>query len=136
MNSPLQYRAGYKYQVHADYQIKLNIAPPAFIYTRFIQFDEDGTLYISRGYAWDGPSGPAIDTKNFMVASLVHDALYQLIREHHLDSTVYRELADQALVQLTKEAGMWAPRRWWVYIGVRWGGGAYAQQEDPVYTAP
>ncbi len=31
------------------------------------------------------PNGPTIETKTFMRASLVHDALYQLMREEHLE---------------------------------------------------
>jgi hypothetical protein len=41
---------------------------------------EDRTLFIQPGYRWDGPTGPAIDTRNWMRASLVHDALCDLVR--------------------------------------------------------
>lgn len=37
-------------------------------------------LTISRGYVWDGASGPVFDTKSIMIASLVHDVCYQLMR--------------------------------------------------------
>ena len=53
-----------------------------------------GHLIIKRSYAWDGPSGPTIDTKNFMRGSLVHDALYQLMRHEHLSSDEWRAVAD------------------------------------------
>ena len=46
-----------------------------------MSLNESGCLQIAAGYAWDGASGPTIDTRNSMIASLVHDALYQLIRE-------------------------------------------------------
>ena len=40
-----------------------------------------GFLEIEPNYAWDGTSGPVKDTSANMFASLVHDALYQLMRE-------------------------------------------------------
>jgi len=51
---------------------------PARIITDFMHIDCGGSLCIREGYSWDGPSGPAIDTVDFMRGSLVHDALYQL----------------------------------------------------------
>ena len=53
--------------------------------------------------AGDGPSGPAIDTKNFMRASLVHDALYQLMRLGTLDKS-RRQYADR-LLQTIRRSG-------------------------------
>ena len=135
MNPTLKYQDGYKYQVYEDYVIQTNICPSVFIRTAFLRLDTDGMLHILKGYAWDGPSGPAIDTKNFMVGSLVHDALYQLMREGHLDQK-WRELVDKELVRLTGNDGMWALRRKWVYDGVRLGGGPAARDEKPVLTAP
>jgi len=46
----------------------------------YLKLDGDGQFEFSKGYAWDGPSGSTVDTLNFMRGSLVHDALYQLIR--------------------------------------------------------
>ena len=40
----------------------------------------DGILVLSSGYTWDGASGPVLDTKNFLRASLVHDALFDLLK--------------------------------------------------------
>jgi hypothetical protein len=45
----------------------------------------------SKGYAWNGPSGPTLDTRNFMRGSLVHDALYQLMREGRMDNGLRRQ---------------------------------------------
>ena len=59
------------------------------------------------GYGRDGPSGPTLDTRDFIRGSLVHDALYQLMREGLLDHSIHRE------------DGMTALRAWWVYQGVR-----------------
>ena len=46
-----------------------------------LEITSEGELIIRNGYSWDGPSGPTIDTKNFMQGSLIHDALCQLMRE-------------------------------------------------------
>jgi hypothetical protein len=37
----------------------------------------EGLLFISVGYSSDGPSGPTIDAKSFMLGAFVHDALYE-----------------------------------------------------------
>jgi len=75
-------------------------------------------ISIVKGYAWDGPSGPAIDTASFMRGSMVHDALYQLMRDGYLEHS-YRKQSDQLLQQICKEDGMWTLRAFWVYLGVR-----------------
>jgi hypothetical protein len=54
-----------------------------------------------------------------MRGSLVHDALYQLMRDEYLDRAVYRDAADRTLQKICKEDGMWSLRAWWVYQGVR-----------------
>lgn len=135
----IYYKSGYKYQLSRDYILPVSpIKPKEFIYSEFIRLDIDGTLFILEGYAWDGPSGPAIDTPNFMRGSLVHDALYQLMRENKLDHDTYRELADRLLQQICIEDGMSTLRAWWVYQGVRFGGGPSADPENnnPTITAP
>lgn len=57
-----------------------------------------------------------------MRGSLVHDALYQLMREGILDHKKDREAADELLREICKEDGMSSIRAWWVYQGVRKGG--------------
>ena len=89
----IQYKAGYKYQLVADYVISVSL--PTTAETMFLSLTE-GQLFIRAGYAWDGPSGPAIDTKNFMRGSLVHDAIYQLITDGHVPEH-YRWYADRML---------------------------------------
>jgi len=131
----IRYKDGYKYVLNDDYAVQLEIKPEIFIYSDFIRFDTDGILYIKKGYAWDGPSGPAIDTKNFMRGSLVHDALYQLLREGRL-AAQRREAADHELWKICLQDGMTWLRAWWVYQGVRLGGGPAASVESHVLEAP
>lgn len=93
----IQYNDGYKYQLKQDYALSVPLKPAARFDSDFLQLETDGRLLIKQGYAWDGPSGPTIDTLNFMRGSLVHDALYQLMREDCLDHIQDRAVADQLL---------------------------------------
>jgi len=86
----ITYNGGYKYQLKATYTVAIDIRPAV-----------------------------PIDTLTFMRGSLIHDALYQLMREGHLDHDAYREAADRALQKICIEDGMWPLRAWWVYHGVR-----------------
>lgn len=115
----IAYKGGYKYQLNTTYTVRVAIVPMAAIDTQYIALEDTGQITLREGYAWDGPSGPTIDTRNFMRGSLVHDALYQLMREGHLDHTLYRAAADQVLRTLCREDGMSVVRAWWVYQGVR-----------------
>lgn len=132
------FSAGYKYQLYQPYSLALPIRPDHHIVTEFIELDTDGLLTIARGYAWDGPSGPTVDTPNFMRGSLVHDALYQLMREGHLDAGLHRETADSLLRSICIEDGMSHLRAALVYQAVRKFGAscATASSERPILSAP
>jgi hypothetical protein len=132
----IRYREGFKYQLDADYVVPTPIRPDGFVLTPFLRLDTDGELAILAGFAWDGPSGPAIDTRNFMRGSLIHDALYALLREGHIGPQ-WRQPADEFLRTICMEDGMTSIRAWWVYLGVRVGGGPAARRGDrPVLVAP
>lgn len=137
-NSRIRYRSGYKYQLAEGYSVKVRVIPQEPIRTEFIALGTDGTLMIKRGYAWDGPSGPTIDTRDFMRGSLVHDALYQLMRDAGLSKEQWRDEADLELKRICLEDGMCRLRAWWVHRGVRLGGDPSASPESrkPVRTAP
>ncbi|QSA96490.1 DUF1353 domain-containing protein [Methylococcus sp. EFPC2] len=115
----IAYKDGYKYQLKESYEVLIDIKPEVSIATSYIGLDAQGKLSLREGYAWDGPSGPTIDTLTFMRGSLIHDALYQLMREEHLDKDKYREQADRLLQKICLEDGMGALRAWWVYQGVK-----------------
>jgi hypothetical protein len=135
----------YKYQLMDDYRIKIKITPETDIIEPpppmqpYIKLDTNGNLEICRFYAWDGPSGPAIDTKNFMRGSLVHDALYQLMRQKRI-SIKNREYADDLLRQICIEDGMSRFRAWYVHKGVRIFSAPFARpanrDEYKIKTAP
>ncbi len=112
------YRKGYKYQLYEDYVVKIEIKPDQDITTSYIDLSSEGSLRIKTGYAWDGPSGPTVDTLNFMRGSLVHDALYQLMRENKIDRDK-KNYADELLKTMCVEDGMSTIRAWFVYQAVK-----------------
>ena len=85
MPAYIKYRKieGYKYQLMEKYVHETGWTLPAAVETggRWVTLSKTGRLALKKGYAWDGPSGPTIDTKSFMRGSLVHDGCYQLMRE-------------------------------------------------------
>lgn len=113
------YKGGYKYQLAETYEVDVAVHPPEDIKTDYIELNNSGHLVIKNGYAWDGPSGPTFDTRDFMRGSLVHDALYQLMRMDLLSGELHRNRADKELKRLCLEDGMSSIRAWWVYQGVK-----------------
>ena len=113
----ITYRKGYKYQLYEDYTVDTDIKPPILAASDYIELTTEGRLTIKKGYAWDGPSGPTFDTPSFMRGALVHDALYQLMREGKLDKK-YRIPADQLLKKMCEDDGMGWFRVKYVYWAV------------------
>lgn len=115
----LHYRRGIKYQLTRDYYAPTSVTPDFVIMTPWVELDPSGWILIRSGYGWDGPSGPTLDTYDFMRAALVHDALYQLIRMELLPASA-RFAADADLRITTKADRMNPVRRWVVHTGLRW----------------
>lgn len=117
-------RRKFKYNLHADVEYSTNMEIDSSKDLGYLAIDTAGNLSIRKGYSWDGPSGPTIDTKNFMRGSLIHDALYQLMREGVLRQDV-RDEADQIFRETCIQDGMSKLRAWSVYQAVKiWGAGA------------
>jgi hypothetical protein len=121
---------GWKYIVDETISYRTTICD----YARTIDYKDEvlarlcpsGELIVRPGYAWDGPSGPTIDTPDWMDASLVHDILYQFMRTGQLpndDSYRSREKmrrkADDLMYKMLLEAGMPWLRALYSYYGVR-----------------
>ena len=130
MSHKIQYRrVNWKYVL----EVAVHLALPGNISTKTHSYIGPhlsivGTiLSIKAGYAWDGASGPTVDTEATMYPALVHDALYQLIRLGIIP-TGSREEADKLFLQLLKEDGMPFFRRWYFYRAVRWFGASYARR--------
>jgi len=134
----IRYTSGYKYQLRRTHVDAVAIHPTDPIHTDYVDLDTDGTITLKRGYAWDGASGPSIDTPSFMRGSLVHDALYQLMRSGALDSGRWRDRADRELRRICREDGMGWLRSWCVYYGVRWFGepSTWPSASRPIRVAP
>jgi hypothetical protein len=130
----IKYRDGYKYQLCETYHVLTGVMPEVKAENDWICLEPSGLLTIQKGYAWDGPSGPTIDTRDFMRGSLIHDALYQLMRENLLDEC-WRRVADQELLRICTEDGMPEFRCAYVFKAVRMCGG-WAMCEKPVLEAP
>ncbi len=110
-------RARYKYTLAATYRIRTGLGEYGPIDTRYMYLAQDGMLTIKHGYAWDGPSGPTFDTKTFMRGSLVHDALYQLMREGRIPLDRRGE-ADELLREICEADGMNGIRAAYVFWAV------------------
>lgn len=84
----MRYKKGYKYQLaERETMFCLHTSITELVKTTYCEFHPTGTLIIYKGYAWDGPSGPTIDTEDSMTPSLGHDVLAQLMREGKLPQT-------------------------------------------------
>jgi hypothetical protein len=121
-------KRSYKYVVEVFRSYKSKYFVGLHIQVPFIKI-VGSTIFIKKGYAWDGPSGPTWDTKNFLTPSLVHDALYQLIRIGQLSSG-FRKIADKILYQMCRDRGMSWWRSRYVYKAVR-AFGEVAAKHDP-----
>jgi len=158
----IQYeKSNWKYRL--EYSIRLNLATkfpsddiePIAIHDRFgdglILELTRGDLVLHRGYGWDGPSGPAIDTESTMEASAFHDAFYSLIKLGHLDVDPWKARADRIYHDLILENGLIRPslqdswndrisidiwnalvraRAFWHWKAVSWFGSRYCRKED------
>ena len=131
----IKYRTGKNYELVKEYQLETLIEPEEDAVTDTVELTKEGLLTIKKGFAWDGASGPAFDTRSFMRASLVHDALYYLMRQEVLDRK-WRDEADLLMKEICLADGMWKVRAWWCYRAVRRFGESAATIRHPILTAP
>lgn len=104
----IYYKEGYKYQLDRRLVVFTNI----FGYTaktEFIELFSNGFMIIEKHYAWDGASGPTIDTLSSMRCSAGHDALFQLCRLGYLPKELQYKF-DEYLERVGIEDGMWHVR--------------------------
>lgn len=132
----IKYKDGYKYQLYEDVKIQTEIKGEE-VKEEFFILEKNGDLHVKRGYAWDGPSGPTIDTPKFVWASLPHDVFYQCMR-HGWISRSRRKEVDQEMRRMlrTEPKPMNRFRAWYVYHVVRKGAGFAAQKPRPILEAP
>lgn len=132
----IYYQEGFKYQLVRTYSLFVGIMDHV-CRTDYLLLTREGHLIISKGYAWDGPSGPTIDTPDSLRGSLVHDALYQLMRLGLLPESC-REHADKLLHDICVEDGMnnFRADLWKTMVEDFAGFAAKYGTERPILTAP
>lgn len=118
------YTKGWKYRLEEDYVVQLTFTPKVAIDAKWISVTMDGLLTLKSGYAWDGASGPTLDSEESIMPSAVHDACYQLIRMNVVD-TKNRKVVDKMFYNLCIEEGMNVIRASLWYVAVRLFGGRY-----------
>jgi hypothetical protein len=140
-SSELRYQDGYKYRTRATWAVLTPFSGMAARIdsgdgTPWVELRQDGALIIREGYAWDGASGPTIDTRSAIIPSLVHDALYQLARAGKLPP-LERGRIDDYFGDLCVACGMWRWRAALWRRGLRIGAASsYAQQPERILVAP
>jgi len=117
----IYYTSGYKYSQENKYVRMTGVKPKANIHTPFIDLFSDGRLTIKPGFASDGGSGPAVDTKAATRGFFEHDAFYKLMRMSLLPLD-YRKIVDKELYKIHRKDGVSWLRANWIYAGVRIGG--------------
>ena len=107
----------WKYRIVKGFSIQTDIIPQQKIRTNFSTLTTKGRLYLHKGFCWDGASG-AIDTKNIMRGSAVHDAFCNL-QQLGLITIDQRKQADKLLYKLIVQDGMSSIRAKVIYQAVR-----------------
>ena len=108
----------YKFKVEENFSIELPFKIPDFEHE--YASSKDSILSVKKGYAWDGASGPIINTRDTLVASLVHDVLYQAMRLSLIKpSKENRQIADKNFFEILKMNGVNSIRRKVWYFAVR-----------------
>lgn len=124
------YKNGFKYQLHNDYSIKTSVFPKKEIKTEYINLYKDGTLFIKKGYAWDGASGPIFDTKQIMRGSLIHDALYYLMRLEKLNAKKHKKTSDKFFIKICLKDNMWKIMAKPIYLALYIFGWSHTKKEN------
>ena len=101
----MRYKKGFKYQLVRMELFRTSLRPSKDISIPYITLGTKGLMVLDRGYAWDGASGPTIDTDNTMRGSAYHDAAYQLMRLELLRPH-WRGVADEELGVILRASGM------------------------------
>lgn len=113
----------YKYTLQFDVDYETGIYSERGYTGDYLEIDWRGRLTILTGYSWDGLTG-FIDVPDAIEASLVHDALYQLIREKVLPKS-YRKRADKIFKEMCINNGVHPTLASTMYRAVRLFGWAF-----------
>jgi hypothetical protein len=131
------YCNGYKNQLRHDFEHRGTIYPIADIHTELVSLYTSGLFKIRKYFAWDGCSGPTLDTKTTDRGCLVHDAYYYLMRIEELPCA-WKDEADLTLKRLMLEDGAPRWRAEYYYWAVRLFGGRciLKSSQRKIYVSP
>ena len=133
MTPELKYTGGFKYQLAEKFVIETGLRTSLTVKLPFAKLERNGLLTIEKGFAWDGASGPTIDTESSFVGGLVHDALYRFIQTGLLTAN-YKDEIDELFHALLVSQGMWKWRARIWYNGVKDFGHRSAITEKKIKT--
>ena len=144
----IQYRDGCKYQLQQTYRVQTPFKGMAFK-RRWSSLDDNGVMTLREGLAWNGASGPTIDSPPSIHPSGEHDELYGAIEtgdlfdgfnwtKRKVEAFRIRRRIDLFFCRRLIECGMakWRANAWlW---GVRKFGASHAVpgKKQEVHTAP
>jgi hypothetical protein len=128
----ITYAEGYAYRLKKDYSVTISIKG-YHVVSEYVTLRPLGELFIKCGYAWDGLSGPTFQSRTGVRASLIHDALYQLLRDSGLERTC-KTAADIEFKNACIADGMCRVKAFVLYYCVR-AFGAYATTKNGGYQA-
>jgi len=137
----IYYTKAYKFRLAKEFTVELTNCPPmpagkiAMPFAHIEARDHAYDLVCERYYGWDGATW-ALDSKNFRRGSAAHDALLELIGLGLLPANPWKPWADNFLLKLCKEDGMWLPRRKWVYGAVSKLGNPTGSRPRKIHSAP
>jgi hypothetical protein len=114
----MKYWSGYKYVVAEDFTILTDIKNYTVADT-LSALQPDGSLTIKRGYAWDGNSGPCLDSRSSLMASCVHDVLCDYINLGWLPDYL-QPVVDQEYYNLCVANKMWWRLARLRLLAIRW----------------
>ena len=134
----IKYSKGYKYQLEEYVSFDTPIAIGYEISTKYFRVYPNGKLEIYRGYAWDGASGPTIDTDSSMTPSMVHDVFCQCMRDRSISYDLWQDAINDFFREQCLERGMCKIRANIWHAGVEFGdaGNPIQGPDRPVFTAP
>ena len=107
----------WKYALTEDFTYECKTGYSGLLKSIYYRIDERG-MTVRAGYVWDGVSGPTLFTVNSIEPSLIHDVLYQAIREKQIPRKLRRR-ADKIFREALMQYGMSFGRRWAWYWAVR-----------------
>ncbi len=134
----IKYTKGWDYVLSETVTVSTGIFPTKTINHKdeFI-LTTDGKLTVYKGYPWDGATG-AMDTKNSMVASLVHDCFCEMTRVGELNYDAYAPYMHDLLGDIAEDHGMfgWRAAAWRKVTAWFRGGHPSHPDPHPILTAP